>query len=660
MPYVIGIDTGGTFTDGYLWGEGKSIWVKSDTTPHDLTVGFNRCLEALAEKLGATLPETLRQTQMIRLSTTLATNTLINRSGLKVGLIVTKGYEKNLYTGETSSLYDFALSPERVTGIAEEMDIKGHSLKEPDPKEVKQAVKQLLDSGARMIVVSLKNAWCNPVHEKLIKTIVTEDYPEHYLGAIPLLLATEVTMAREDALRTNTAVLNAYLHDELARYLYKAEDGTREKGYLRPLLIARSDGGVSRVAKTTAINTWGSGPACGLAGAAAAARLYKLDKVVTLDVGGTSSDAALLLDANYATNPTPTLEGVPVRLTVSELSSVGGGGGSLVSVSKGDLKVGPESAGAIPGPVCYGLGGEKPTVTDAWVVLGYIDPDYFLGGRRRLDPGRARAVLEEEVAKPLGLSTIEAAFKIFQEAGQGGARALQNILANARLKADECTLFAFGGGGGLLGPAIAEQLGLSRVYFFPFGAVFSAFGACTLDIAHHYEALANLSLSEEAFPRFNQLVKELQETSLRDMRGEGFSPEKISFALKLTLTGPQGEKQIGVPWLLLERKEQITELGGYEKVIYLHLAATVPVEHPQMSYQEAIQGQKAEQVLKGQREVYWPGGWQKTPVYEQSRLKQGDGISGPALIEGEDTVILIPEGYSLKVDLYGNAILQKS
>ena len=303
--------------------------------------------------------------------------------------------------------------------------------------------------------------------EATVRTFIAAEYPRHYLGAVPILPSHEVTLTPDPFVRVCTAVLDAYLHPVMSRFLYRVEDELRKSGYARPLLVAQSNGGTSRVAKTTAIRTWGSGPAGGVAGAAALARHLGLEGVVAVDVGGTSSDVAVLRGAEWTYAVQPTIDGVPASLPVLELESIGIGGGSIASVASGELSVGPRSAGSHPGPAAFGLGGQDATVTDAACALGVFDPAHFLGGRKRLDGDAARRAIEEKIAAPLGVSLEEAARRMLALGGPGRRKEIARSISARGLSGAATWLFATGGAGGLLATAMAEEAGLAGAIAVP-------------------------------------------------------------------------------------------------------------------------------------------------------------------------------------------------
>ena len=277
------------------------------------------------------------------------------------------------------------IAPDMVLGLAEEVDDAGSVARSPDSDEVLAHVRALIQKGAEIIVVSLRNSWRNPANELAVRSLVRARYPIHYLRSVPVQLGIEVVHDRDDHARTNSALLNAYIHAEMARVLFRADDKLRAAGYPRPLLIVHSSGGNARVAKTVALNTLHSGPAVAVKGAAELSRWLGLDHVLSADMGGTSFDIGVVLKQRVSLESVPQVEHMRIATPIIELASTALGGGSIARMDGDDLKVGPESAGSAPGPACYAKGGTEPTITDANLLLGFIDADNFLGGRMKLD-----------------------------------------------------------------------------------------------------------------------------------------------------------------------------------------------------------------------------------------------------------------------------------
>lgn len=670
MKFIIDIDNGGTFTDGFFTGDGRIEWVKVDTTPHDLTVCFLKCIEDGADKFGVTVPELLHETEVIRFSTTHATNTLIQRSGPRLGLIVTRGFEKSLYSSTAKSpALDFIIPSEMVVGIDERTGKDNL-----DIEQVRLAIRSLLGRGARIIVASLHGAHIDPTNELKIRQIADDDYPKHYLGAVPLLLSSEVSTANDDASRTNVALLNAYFHPDMVQFLYKAEDDVRNIGYRKPLLVVHSDSGVARIAKTTAVMTYNSGPSAGVLGTTFMSKMYNLPYVASMDIGGTSADISLVIDGRHGYMRETMMEGIPVKLPAIEVYTAAAGGGSIARPrNKKQVQVGPDSAGAIPGPACYGLGGMEATATDACVTLGYIDPDYFLGGRRRLDAGIAREVIEENVAKPLGLP-VEKCGRLITEAMEDiCAGGISNLIKEKECNPGDFVLFSFGGAGGLYCCGVADKVGIPKIYCSRFSSVFSAFGSSCADVLHSHESLSRISIKRRSgqsqIQEFNETVERLTNLALRDMRGEGFPPDKVSLSLELEVQHGTTSTVLECPTSIIEGQEDIDKIlnafaeqnDGVSvdelKIPVFRLRATSPAAHPELPFYEPV-GENPEKAFKGHRDVYWKDGYLQTAIYGQSKLECGNVISGPAIIESDDTTILIPKGKKYTVDTLLNGVIE--
>lgn len=687
MEFTIDIDTGGTFTDGFVTAGDRVELVKVDTTPHDLTVCLINCIDEAAKRCNLSTTDFLSRTAIIRYSTTVGTNALLQKKGPKLGLIVTEGYTDSLYATpvkgkafDSDDLMSAIVLPGMRVGLKEQIDIKGNVVQSLDKESVRHAVEHMLDSGARSIVISLRNSAINAAHEQSAKTIIDSEYPRHYLGSVPVLTASAITSHPNDHVRTCTAVLNAYIHRDMVRYLYRADELLRQHGYRRPLLVVHSSGGAARVAKTTALNTYNSGPAAGFIGCSKiASELYGIKDFVSVDVGGTSVDIGVCHGGKVTADREPLVEGVRIGMPMITLGTSGGGGGSIARVdfeTKG-IKVGPESAGALPGPVAYDLGGMEPTVTDADLVLGYLDPDYFLGGKKKLNKDKSVAAINNLIAGSLGISVEEAAWRIVQSSEEDVSQQIRENIEGKGLKPEKLTMFAFGGGGGTRCCGYASRLGISKVIVFPFNAAASAFGASTMDIMHLYERPIRITLRNQsgAYPvaewkPFSSAVAQMVDSAKRDMRGEGFAPEHLSFALELGLKGNRGLHFIESPLIYLEREEEARKLAelhasssgsdsGELLIESITLKAVCPTHHYELR-QHTDEGTDPSKARKGVRDVYWGKGFISTTIYERDLLKCGNHIKGPAIIESPDTTYVIPPGWSYTVDKYLNGTLEVS
>ncbi len=644
--YSVDIDIGGTFTDGFFTNGTVAETAKVPTTPHDLTECFIDCVKLGSRRFGLAFDEFLRRTSVARLSTTIGTNLLVQRKGARVGLLVSAGHEATLYNPEATNARGYIMAPEMVLGITEEVDDSGAIARPPDEQEVLAQVRALVQRGAEIIAVSLRDAWRNPANEHAVRAAIRSRYPVHYLRSVPVQLSVEVVHDRDDHARTNSAVLNAYIHAEMARVLYRAEDKLRAAGYPRPLLIVHSSGGSARVAKTVALNTLQSGPAVAVKGAAELSRWLGLDHVVSADMGGTSFDIGVVIDQNVSLDPVPQIDRLRIATPIIRLQSVALGGGSIAEVDGDELKVGPQSAGSAPGPACYGKGGADPTVTDANVLLGFIDADNFLGGRIKLDISAAARAIERRLCRKLELTVEQAAFQIRRICDESMAQAvLMNVKAAGQNPGD-VTLFSVGGAGPLHACRVAELAGLRQVVTFPFGSVFSAFGGGTSDLQHLYRHVfgdpANVAAELDA------VADRMVHQARRDMRGEGFAAADVSLAFAADRGGRAGTIEGRTPLDPEEFRRQLADATYGTRVASLHVTATSATPHWR---QQARPGVPHVAIARKSRHVWWDSAAPTlTPVYDRESLTPGVVIAGPAIVAAADTTYAVFPGWRLAVN----------
>jgi len=686
MEYFISIDTGGTFTDVVIWGDGIFERTKADTTPHDPTEGVLKGIEDGARKLGLkSRAELLRQTGLIRLSTTIASNTLLQKSGVKLGCLVTKGYEDTLYAegGAESSVFESLIKRDMVIGIQGRADASGKVAEEIDEDQVRLAVTELLARQGRAIVASVLNSALNPTLEQGIRKVMLKSYPWHYLGSVRLTPATAVSSSLDNFLRTSTAILDTYVHDVMARFLYKAEDSLRDEGYIRPLLIVHNDGTTVRVAKTRAVYTYGSGPVSGVFALAYLGDLYQIPHLLGMDVGGTSTDLSLVSNGEVTKVEAGKIIGIPTSLPLVDVDSINAGGGSVVWVDDGTMMVGPHSAGSVPGPVCFGLGGTEPTVTDAWVCLGWVDPNYYLGGRKRLDPAKARHAIEE-LAKPLKLTTEAVASEAMKTLKNAISARAKEMMREKRTSPEEVSLLSYGGGGGLVCSDVADDLGIKRVYVPFFASVCSAFGCAITDVVHEHEQLLRVQLRDKSgafisnFEAINNAVEVSKRRVLSEMRSEGFSPEQVTIIVRFLLrSGRPGftawaslpspylrsQDDMEAVWnefrrLFRKAYPQKQALAGEMYLERLVARGTRPIPHAILPIRPPT-GKTVDEAAKGEREVFMAGKRRKAKIYEQKLLPTGSEVGGPAIIEAEDTNTLVPPGKCYRVDEHHFGIIEE-
>lgn len=657
---TIDIDTGGTMTDALITDGATRHCIKVDTTPHDFTVAFQNCLKEAGKLYGIeTLEAFLPKVSLIRWSSTITTNVLAERRGAKVGLLVTEGHEEDLYGQGRSAIIDELVAADAVIGLPQN----------PEAKDILLAVKQLLESGVRRICVALAGAFPDNRNEIAIKRVIESQYPDHIIGSVPVLLGSEMAQIGHDQTRAHYSAMNAYTHSRLATSLFKAEDVLRDEFNWRgTLLIGQTSGGVARIGKTKAVDTIESGPVFGTFGGAFVAREYRLKDVICFDVGGTTTKCSIVRDGEPVYQRGGNLMEIPVQTSFAMLRSAAIGGGSVARVKDGRLRLGPESQGAAPGPACYALGGREATLTDAILLLGYLDPASFLGGRRKLSIDHAKRVIEKNVAKPLGLSIEQAALVIRDEAVSLMAELIANTLGEAGLEAVDTALFSFGGNGPMFGALVAERLGIARAYAFDFGPVFGAFGSSVSDVAHVYERGVGLTWDDGNRDAILKTAERLYTQAVRDLQGEGFDPAaavyryELEFGRDATLSGSCRFDVAGEPAAEFAKAadKAIAEAGlskSGDPVLLLRLTARFEVGANQLQKR----GERRESVKPATRPMQFNGrGAEPLPAYVWEQLNVGDTIAGPAMINGATLTCPVPPRWVLTVDDYGNAAMQQS
>jgi acetophenone carboxylase len=520
--YCVDIDTGGTMTDTLVTGGAAPVLIKVESTPHDVTVSFLHSLEAAAAAVGVpTLSAFLDQVKLIRWSSTITSNVLAQRSGPKLGLIVTAGHERDLYARDPRDLEQVVPSlvrPENVAGLTAGADAA----------QVVALVKGLIDRGIRRVNISLAGAFPDGAREQEILGLIGERFPDHFLGSVPALAGSDMLMRPDDMSRTFMALINSYVHNSLASSLFRAEDMVKvEHNWKGDILVGHLNGGVARIGKTKAVDTIESGPLFGTHASAHVAQRLRLGHVLAVDIGGTTAKASTITRGRIDTLPEGNFFGIPVRMPMPILRSIALGGGSVVRVAQGAVTLGPDSMGAAPGPACYGLGGNEATLTDALVVLGVVSPTAFLGGRRQLDVARATRAIAEHVATPLGIEPAAAARRVVDRAVAMMAVLAREAMREAGWGAGvKPVLFAYGGNGPLFATGLAQALGLNEIRLFALGTVFSAYGSAIADVLHVYEsALVSADPQRELAVAGERLSAQAR----RDLRGEGFDSDGAQY-----------------------------------------------------------------------------------------------------------------------------------
>ena len=709
MGYRIDIDVGGTFSDFFINKESEVIVVKTPTTRYDLAICFMRGLEEGAKQLNISLEQLLKETETIRYSTTIGTNSLIERSGPKLGLITTAGFEDTIYIGRARQWADGGSTLENkdlarirkpdpliprnmVVGVRERVDCFGQVVMPLQKEDVLEKVQYLVGNGVRGFIIALLWSFINPIHEQTIKEIIEEEYPETYLGNMPILLSSEISPKNGEYTRMMTTIVNGYMHQELAEQLSNLGEKLREMGYTKPLLLVHNTGGTKKVSRTKAINTHNAGPVAGLCGSSFIGKIYDFKNIIFTDMGGTSFDIGVIANGEIRFYDfIPVIDRWRTQISTIETISIGAGGGSITWLNEligNRLEVGPMSAGSMPGPAAYDQGGQTPTVTDADIVLGFINPDYYLGGKMRLNAEKSFKAIKEKIADPLQIDVTEAAFMIKKVVDSRMGQEIFKEVALKGLDPGEFILFACGGAGPTHSCGFAPHLGVKRILTSPLAPVFGAFGASTLDIKHIFDKSKRLKLFHfvtqeylNEFEKFNNVVFELQDLALRDFRLEGFSEKEISFSLELEMKygGQFHYTRIVSPRIFVNNQEDVKAIceaftEGYGKMYSpeaafpqggidienFYLIAHVPTSHPAFPSYPKKGDLPSKGALKGNRLAYWEAERKMvdTKVYDFNKLDVGNRIEGPAIIEARDTTYVVSPGWRFILDQYLNGLLE--
>ncbi len=644
MGIQINIDNGGTLTDAcVIYGE-NVFRAKTLTTPHDLTQCFVEVLREVSKRIYGEprLDTLLEEVDYVRYSTTQGTNAVVERKGPRLGLILPKGQDPTmLASNESERQLLEILVGDRVAELNLALD------EEALDSAVIAVVNELISCGASRLVVSLGGPRL-VADETRVKRFTLLHYPRHLLGAVPILFSHQLSDDRDNRRRTWSSLLNAFLHPDMERFLYSAEGVMREHRALNPLLIFCNDGSSSRVAKTTALKTWGSGPRGGMEGARALAGHYRRETLLTMDIGGTTTDIGMVEAGAVRERRWGNLEGIEVSVPLCEVESLGIGGSSIFRVAKGSIQIGPESVGGAPGPACFGYGGKEATMTDAYLLLGILDAESYFGGKLRLDAERAKAAVKENVGKPLGASLDDALVEMDNAYVEKIAKAMANLVRTP----ESTSLLAFGGGGPISACRVADKLGIHEIIVPHMAAVFSAFGIGFSDIAHRYEA----ALTDASADQIAAVTEQLIQRARRDMFAEGFDLAEcaVERSLSYALNGEQGSQSLDGESKLPDSLRQADDLR-------LQLSATKTIEHFNLG--SADNKPAAEATTTRVRVVRLPAAGnllaQRVPLFRYEEIGPGQWGNGPAVVEDEYFTCFVPESGRFLINDNRDLVLNK-
>ncbi len=688
MTYVIGMDTGGTFTDCVaIDSRGKVTSAKAPTTPGKLSEGIFASVGKVAQELGLSLQDLLRQTTVFCHASTVGTNALLTRSGARTGLITTQGFEDIMLMMRTRGR--FAGLPEEdikhvvktrkpaplvprglIKGVVERIDYQGRIVVPLNEETARQAVRDLLAAGVEAIAISLLWSFVNPAHEKRIKEIVTEMAPGLFVT-----VSHELAPRLGEYERTATTVMNAYLGPVNAKYVRDLAEKLKQNGLEQGPLYAQGYGGCvpTEAAMYRAASGISSGPASGVIASKFLGEMLGYDNIITTDVGGTSFDVGLVLGGEVTLDRQPVVDQYDLFVPLVQVKSIGAGGGSIAYVEPGTgvLKVGPASAGAVPGPACYNKGGVRPTVTDANVVSGIINPDYFLGGSIKLNKEKAHAVVKT-IADQMGITPVEAAGAIFDVASGYMSDLVRLVTIGSGYDPRNCALLAYGGAGPVHASFYGRQA--KEIIVPPTASVHSALGTVVSEVLHVYELSDPVNLPADP-ERIGRHFAGLEEKGLQELRQEGFKPEQcvIERFVDMRYARQVHELRVRIDGGAITAAALEAAVGKFEQqyrtyygagaayreagvqmvnyLVYTHVAMGKPrfPKRPLKSADPAA-------ALKGKREVYlrrWRGGLEAR-VYERDLLQPGNLVPGLAVIEARDTTILVDKDQQAIIDEYSN------
>ena len=692
MKYIVGVDTGGTFTDAtVMTPSGELFFDKAPTTPHDFSKGIMDTLEEVAKSMNLSRKELLENSLMLKHGSTVSTNALITREGARVGLITTKGFEDTTLImraiGRVAGLDEEGIKhqatarkpepivpTELIKGVTERIEFRGNVVIPINMEEAEEAVRYLIEEKrVEAIAINFLFGFLNPVHEKKMKELVEQmDGKGVYLS-----VSHEVMPVIREYSRSNTVIIDAFLGKTVHSYVHSLSEKLKKEGYKYPLLIMQSNGGIVNADEMTPIGNLHSGPCGGVIAAKYISEILDHSNVISTDMGGTSFDVGLIVDGFWRYSREPIVERFHITWPMIDVEAIGAGGGTIATVdpAANRLLVGPKSAGADPGPICYDMGGDRVTVTDADLVLGYLNPEYFLGARVKLTKDKAEQAIQEQIAKPLGMSAIEAAAGIYDIINSHMSDLIRKQVVRTGHIPEEFNIYSFGGAGPVHAAAYAADLGIEKVYVFPTSSVFSAFGITVADIVHTSAISYRYRMPAE--PKvLNGRLEEMEDHLLKVMEREGFKHKDVEFRriFFLRYRRQLNELAISVPvktydendileiMEIFDRKydEVYGEGSAYREsgveLISITVDAIGKTSKPTLRvYKE--EGASPKDALKGSREVFFTNpvrDFFNTDLYEYDLLRPGNVIEGPSVIETRITTIIIPPKKVAKVDKYMN------
>ena len=690
MSYLVGIDIGGTFTDCAIVDRaGRLLTTKVPSTPQDFSRGMMDALDAGAKALGLELGRFCGDIAFLSHGTTVGTNTIIQKKGARVGLITTRGHEDAIHIMRGSRGYGgrdirkvvhfpetskpVPIVPKRlIRGVSERVDCFGEIVAALNERQAEDAIRSLIAEGVQAIAICFLWSFRNPQHELKVKRLVQRMAPDVFVTC-----SVDIAPKWGEYERVTATALNAYLGPVMAGYLRKLDHSLQELGYSHGLQIAQCGGGTVPVARAgeAPLLTLDSGPVSGVTASLFLGAAMGERNIITTDMGGTSFDVSIIYDGKPAYSFISNTDQYEYFLPKVDLQAIGAGGGSLARAhpETRTMTVGPDSAGAFPGPVCYSRGGTVPTVTDAELVLGYLDPDNFAGGTMRLDRDAAFAAIEKLGAE-IGMSAVECAAGICRIVELQMADVIRKVTVEKGFDPREFVLFAFGGAGPAHAGVFARELGVRKVVIpqRKAASTWCAFGAAAADVLHIFEHTEIMPTPVPA-ARINRNLDHLEKQAKAMMASEGIAAarQRFEFSLDVRHRGQINEVEVLLPWkrleanyepslrrLFVERYEKLygrgSALAGAQlEVAVCRLRARALTPRPKLV--KAKNGSRSipRDAVRKPRSIQWES-LRRTPVYDGEKLAIGNRVKGPAIVETSDTTVVVHPGRTLTVDTLGN------
>ncbi len=695
----IAVDIGGTFTDCFVAWDGEFLQTKALTTHKNLANGFNEAIDNACEQLDISRETLMAEVGSVRYATTLGTNALIERKGPKVGLLCTHGFEYTVPISRgrgyaeglpVEQIRDMsnAKRPEplvpasMIRGVRERLDVNGDVLIELDEDDARRQIRELVNNGVEALVISLTNSTANAAHELRLQEIVQQEYPAHMLGGIPVVLGHLVAGRSGEYVRTSSAIIDAYLHSTMYHAMSQLSLNLREAKHEKPMLLVHNSGGMAQLNSTDALQTVHSGPVAGIYASEELARQGGIGNIVTADMGGTSFDIGIVVEGGYKHYDfNPVIDRRLVSVPMVHLVTLGSGGGSIASYDQmyNAIKVGPKSAGSDPGPACYDSGGLQPTVTDADLLLGYLDPQGYANGTIPLVRNRSIMALED-ICDELDLEEIDAAKLIKQTADSDMATGLVRELRSRGYHARDFTMLAYGGNGPLHCCGIAEKAGVNRVLAPPYSSVFSACGGAAMTQMHIHEKSLAIPLynqhTREIFQDydfFNNIVSELEAQGCNDLLRQGVATSDIKYRLELDLRyGVQKiETSVIIDKTRIEKLRDVLEIveklavdfserygetmAAPETGVWVTTFRVVTyLDMPPLKFESMLPLDAklaAPEPSGGFRQCHFVGheAGLNTPIYGAEVLIPGTVVEGPAVCNPGQTTYLVEPGWRMEV-----------